>query len=542
MSGKKINDYPDLVTPAQTDDYLVAVDNSTPSGFSHIPFTGNAKHELKGDGTFGNSSAVVSVLPTVDNETGDSVIYDGSQWIYDIALVATDNGGTIITGWVRQFNGPVNAKWFGATGDGVTDDTTAIQDAIDVLQASTYGGTVYIPDGVYIISSELLITDTGGQIPVAISGSGRISTVLKYTLSTGNCIRVLSDHCVITDITIDTSQATSTATGIYLKDTSGSGPKGIVLGRVNVKNFAIGVRNDGFANSFNACNVYGGVSGEANGYIGFQDDGSSGHVKIENSFFTDLLYGIKFEGPTTHFMVSSSNIELCGTGIYAGASTAAPALLTVVDSHFEGNTTRDIRAGVGIEELVLTGCRFGGTNSRASNSITTAGSATGTRLIHLKGCKFVDEGSGSNTEVINVGQMDSLILDTPDGIIDGIARTNITLSTSARIQLHGNIGRQEEISHSSATALQLDFEDGAYKSVSMSDNITNLSSPLNLVEGSLYVVRFMQDAIGGRTISFGTSYKGCSSGDINTTANAATNFTLFAITPSVLTKLSHVQE
>ncbi len=47
---------------------------------------------------------------------------------------------------------PVNVKDFGAKGDGVTDDTAAIQDALNT------GGDVYIPEGVYIVTS-LLLTD-----------------------------------------------------------------------------------------------------------------------------------------------------------------------------------------------------------------------------------------------------------------------------------------------------------------------------------------------------------------------------------------------
>lgn len=48
---------------------------------------------------------------------------------------------------------PVNVVDFGAVGDGVTDDTAAIQAAINALPA--LGGVVYFPYGNYLISSQL---------------------------------------------------------------------------------------------------------------------------------------------------------------------------------------------------------------------------------------------------------------------------------------------------------------------------------------------------------------------------------------------------
>src|SRR6266702_4440519 len=49
----------------------------------------------------------------------------------------------------------INVKTYGATGNGSTDDTTAIQNAINAVSSS--GGTVLLPAGTYIVSSTLTI-------------------------------------------------------------------------------------------------------------------------------------------------------------------------------------------------------------------------------------------------------------------------------------------------------------------------------------------------------------------------------------------------
>lgn len=56
---------------------------------------------------------------------------------------------TQITG--SGIEGTYNVLKYGAVGDGVTDDTDHIQDAIDA--ASTDGGTVYVPAGVYMVNT-----------------------------------------------------------------------------------------------------------------------------------------------------------------------------------------------------------------------------------------------------------------------------------------------------------------------------------------------------------------------------------------------------
>lgn len=60
----------------------------------------------------------------------------------------------------------VSVKDFGAKGDGVTDDTQAIQNALDS------GKNIYIPEGVYLCTEELEITTHGQRIFGASKGYG----------------------------------------------------------------------------------------------------------------------------------------------------------------------------------------------------------------------------------------------------------------------------------------------------------------------------------------------------------------------------------
>lgn len=87
---------------------------------------------------------------------------DGGQgsYIYDSTSADADNGGTVLaptsgTGrYLLQISFEANVKQFGAKGDGISDDTVAIQSAIN----SCEGKKIKFPNGNYLITDSLSIS------------------------------------------------------------------------------------------------------------------------------------------------------------------------------------------------------------------------------------------------------------------------------------------------------------------------------------------------------------------------------------------------
>lgn len=87
-----------------------------------------------------------------------------------------------------RFADVVNVKDFGAVGDGVADDTAAIQAAINAAQ-SRGGGTVFLPAGNYLVSATLTVT--AGN--VRILGDGMWITTIQRAADYGNTLVCTGD-------------------------------------------------------------------------------------------------------------------------------------------------------------------------------------------------------------------------------------------------------------------------------------------------------------------------------------------------------------
>lgn len=121
-----------------------------------------------------------------------------------------------------------NAMTYGATGNGVDDDTAALQDWL----TAGAGEAIFLPPGIFLVSSDLTITDN-----TRIFTNGPAFSILKRkadsTLTNGMLVATNATGFSISGITLDGNKANNTTdgNGIYL-----DGCSDYVIGNVHSNN------------------------------------------------------------------------------------------------------------------------------------------------------------------------------------------------------------------------------------------------------------------------------------------------------------------
>lgn len=90
------------------------------------------------------------------------------------ATLVTAEGSTTARSLASRFSDTLNVKDFGAAGDGVTDDTAAINAAI-CAGAAAGGATIHFPVGTYLVTGQLTVPFEGTpplQKPIHLRGVG----------------------------------------------------------------------------------------------------------------------------------------------------------------------------------------------------------------------------------------------------------------------------------------------------------------------------------------------------------------------------------
>jgi len=253
-----------------------------------------------------DGAAVVSLRGYYSNLDGGEGLF-----LYDSSSSTTADNGLFIAPtlgggrWKRVYQGQaVNVKWFGAKGDGTTDDTAAVQAALD---ASLY---VYVPLGTFKITAALNLRD-GHHV----QGAGRDMAVFSKTNYSGAVFSGVDTD----DVTLEGFTIAGAGAAV------GSGNKGIDI-HVSLNEICANIKfADITVTDVNDTGIYAGtcsfvtwsnIKTRNMGFAGIWIDGGDGHHLLNCTTKNDLIgYYINAPsgyGPTT----------VVATGCYAEQSGA----------------------------------------------------------------------------------------------------------------------------------------------------------------------------------------------------------------------------
>lgn len=289
--------------------------------------------------------------------------------------------------FARKDSAPGNVKGYGATGDGITDDTAAI------LAAVAAEPVVYFPPGVYLHSQPIV-----PRYYQTIRGAGKISAQLKNT-GDGPSIRLddSKEYVVISHLGIVGTSTATTAHGIEL---AGASTAAVTVDHVRIH----GVGGHG---------IYGGHAGHVNnirvmstdclscGLDGISLEYATGQVNAAWITHCNLTgndrNGITFYGNSV--TIDSNTIQANGIhGVSLGTedTTHGKACVgsTVSNNYFEQNG-RDLTTNASPVGLYV-GYQVGTTGNRIARALTISGNyfaeagAKYRSLIHVKDLKTTD--------------------------------------------------------------------------------------------------------------------------------------------------------
>ena len=194
--------------------------------------------------------------PIILDSNGRAQIYGDGNYKF---VIKTSGNTTLYTFDNMRLGRGINfydVKDYGAVGDGTTDDTTAVSNALAT------GGAVYFPKGTYLISSITLTT-----AKQRLYGEGRTS-IIKHSTANSNLFTVQADDVVFENLTFY-GAATSDITTEYAIFTASANP----ADRMTIKN----------------C-VFTGASSGVGFNSGIKFDANNDYGRVEGSFF-ERLYG-----------------------------------------------------------------------------------------------------------------------------------------------------------------------------------------------------------------------------------------------------------
>jgi hypothetical protein len=308
--------------------------------------------------------------------------------------------------------GVTDVRAFGAVGDGVTNDTAAIQAAINAAAADDRRGIVWFPPGTYRVSQ---LTLTGK--PVTLKGSAERGTFIRgdgtgHIIYANNATEVTG--IVIEDLNIGFSPAQATYDAVNLTNVglfaiNRAGFGGARYGVNLALNARMGTITNSIFGSTNQTGLFLGPGANHMRVIGnWFDENVQGGIRT-NQFNDSVIVGNNFlDNSGTHLIIDGLSNDNVVAGNVFIAGTQLPTAIAIRVFNGSRNT---------IASNVI--------DTFTSNDIIIDSAATSTRLVFNQFKRQPPSilNSGAGTTILGQGDNQSLL---PDGTVSapGISFSN----------------------------------------------------------------------------------------------------------------------
>lgn len=447
----------------------------------------------QGDGVYNDTQYVQDAIDTAIANDATLVYFPPGSYkvtsltnASSVSFVGTNAVFVGYSGIIYEFgtpNGTLNVKDFGAVGDGLADDTAAIQAAIDAAE-NAGGGTVYLPPGMYKTTSTIRIDShyinlkgIGNKSKIVSAHTGDLLNITPPTTT------VIPFFCTVSDLWLQGNPSSGhgikvsyafnvTLRDLYINGHGGDGVYGLhamncVLDTVrsdgNAKGFSLNQIDAGHRSTtctlincyFGSNTALGGLlsGGDSNVLIKCLFEGNSNTgLYITNGETNPNLHSCYFESNVSY----SLNIDNAGAGQIFGGRFADENVTAHINL---GNTTGWMIQGT-----------WHATNSLGGTGINiNKGFAGGVDVVmgcFLGGATQLGGNAGSIKLMDNAGFLDRFKISTGDDIIVNVAGTGvivkspdgtqtgrIALNNSAQLTIAGvTIGRYQSATPISAIA------------------------------------------------------------------------------------------